>query len=88
VQGEEAGESCAADDGAAEQQMDQRRADEGDAAEDGSADAEAPVGILIEAHDLAGEGHAERESNRPTPMIQVSSRGICTRRRGRPGSCG
>ena len=36
-------------------------ADEGHAADDGSADAEAPVGVLIEAQDLAGKGHAERE---------------------------
>ena len=34
--------------------------DERDAARDRSADSEAPVGVLIEAEDLAGEGHAER----------------------------
>ena len=45
------------------------------AADDGSADAEAPVGVLIKTQHLAGEGHAEREKSRKTPMIQVSSRG-------------
>ena len=34
---------------------------DGNAAHDGGADAEAPVGVLIEAQHLAGEGHAERE---------------------------
>ena len=32
---------------------------DGHATRDGSADAETPVGVLIEAQDLAGEGHAE-----------------------------
>ncbi len=61
VQREEARERWSADDGAAEHQVDERAADPGNAAHDGSADAEAPVGVLIEAQDLAGEGHAERE---------------------------
>ena len=34
-------------------------ADERSAAGDGSADAQPPIGILIEAQDLSGEGHAE-----------------------------
>ena len=42
-------------------QVDERAADQGNAAHDGGADAEAPVGVLIEAQHLAGEGHAERE---------------------------
>ena len=45
-------------------QMHERAADEGHAAHDGGADAEAPVGVLIEAQDLAGEGHAEREQKK------------------------
>ena len=61
VQGEEAGERWASDDRAAEHEIDQRAADEGHAAEDGGADAEAPVGVLIEAQNLAGECHAEGE---------------------------
>ena len=36
------------------------RADQGNAAGDGSADAEAPVGVLVEAQHLPGEGHAQR----------------------------
>ena len=60
VEREEAREGGAADDGTAEQQMHQGAADEGNAADDGGADAEAPVGVLIEAQHLAGEGHAER----------------------------
>ncbi len=61
VEGEEAGECVAGDDGAAEHEAYQWSADEGDAAEDGGSDAEAPVGVLIEAEDLAGEGHAKSE---------------------------
>ena len=61
MEGEEARERGAGDDGTAEHEVDERAADEGHAAEDGSADAEAPVGVLIEAQDLAGEGHAEGE---------------------------
>jgi hypothetical protein len=53
---------AAADNRSAEHQMDQRRADNRHAARDnGSADAQAPVGVLIEAHHLAGKGHAQRE---------------------------
>ena len=54
-------ERGAGDDGAAEHEIHERAADEGHAAEDGGADAEAPVGVLIEAKNLAGEGHAEGE---------------------------
>ena len=61
VQGEEAGERVAADDGPPEHEADEWASDERDAAEDGGADAEAPVGVLVEAQDLAGEGHAEGE---------------------------
>ena len=61
MQREEARERLAADDGTAEHQVDQLAADPRHAADDGSADAEAPVGVLIEAQHLAGEGHAERE---------------------------
>ena len=53
-------ERGAGDDGTAEQQMHQAAADEGHAADDGCADAQAPVCVLIEAQNLAGEGHAER----------------------------
>jgi hypothetical protein len=42
-------------------QMHQAAADEGHAARDGCADAQAPVGVLIEAQHLAGEGHAQRQ---------------------------
>ena len=41
--------------------MDERAADDRHAAHDGSADAEAPIGVLIEAQHLAGEGHAQGE---------------------------
>ncbi len=60
VKREEARKRGAGDDGTAEKQMHQAAADEGHAAGDGCADAEAPVGVLIEAQNLAGEGHAER----------------------------
>jgi hypothetical protein len=75
MQREEAREGCAADDGPPSMQMDQCAADKRNAADDGCADAEAPVGVLIEAQNLAGEGHAQREQKQPTPTIQVSSRG-------------
>ena len=60
MQREEARERGAGDDGSAQQQMHQPAADPRHAADDGCADAEAPVGVLIEAQHLAGEGHAER----------------------------
>ena len=50
--------------GAAQQEMHQRRADDGHAAHDGGADAETPVRVLIEAQHLAGEGHAERQQQK------------------------
>jgi hypothetical protein len=64
VQRKEARYGGSADDGSTEQQMDERRADERYAAHDGGSDAEAPVGVLIEAHDLSGKGHAEREQEK------------------------
>ena len=60
VEREEAREGCARDDGPAQQHVDGIPADERNATGDGSADAESPVGVLIEAQDLSGEGHAER----------------------------
>ncbi len=61
VEGEEARESQAADDGPAKQRVNEVAADPGNAAGDGCADAEAPVGVLVKAENLAGEGHAEGE---------------------------
>ena len=55
---------ASADDGPAEHHVDELAADPRDAAHDGGADAEAPVGVLIEAQDLAGEGHAEGEEEK------------------------
>ena len=37
----------------------------GHTARDRRADAEAPVGVLVEAHDLSGKGHAQREQQQP-----------------------
>ena len=59
MQREETRERCAGNDGTAEEQMNQAAADERHAAHDGRADAEAPIRILIEAKNLAGEGHAK-----------------------------
>ncbi len=59
VKSEKAGERGAGNDGAAEKKVNGPRADDGNAAGDGSANADAPEGVLIEAQDLAGEGHAE-----------------------------
>ena len=60
VQRKEARERGAVDDGTAQHQVDKLPADERYAAHDGCADAESPVGVLIEAQHLAGEGHAQR----------------------------
>ena len=60
VQREEAGQRRAGDDRAAEQQVHECPTEDGRAAGDRGADAEPPVRVLVEAHDLAGEGHAER----------------------------
>ena len=44
--------------------------------DDRRADPEAPVRVLVEAQDLAGERHAERHQRAGRrPTIQVSSRG-------------
>ena len=51
---------CPGDDRAAQHHLHDLRPDDGSAAGDGRADAEAPVGVLVEAQDLAGEGHAQR----------------------------
>ena len=59
VQREESRERVAGDDGAAQQQMHQTSAEKRNAAHDGDPDAQAPIGILIEAQHLAGEGHAQ-----------------------------
>ena len=61
VQRKEARKRGAADDRPAQQEMHHGSAGERNAADDGSADAQAPVGVLIEAQDLSGEGHAQGE---------------------------
>ena len=61
VEREESRQRLAPDDGAAEHKVHEIAADHWDAADDGGADAETPVGVLIEAQHLAGEGHAERK---------------------------
>ena len=47
--------------------MDERLADDRRAGGDGRADAEAPVGVLVPAQHLAGEGHAERAQEEEDP---------------------
>ncbi len=59
MDGEEAGKGFARDDRAAEHQFDHRWPNDGGATGDGGADSETPIGVLIEAQDLAGEGHSE-----------------------------
>ena len=61
VQREEARERWPGDDGAAQHQIHQRAADERHAAQDRRADAEPPVGVLIEAQNLSRKCHAQRE---------------------------
>src|SRR5208283_3041488 len=60
VQREEARQSLARDDRSAENKVHDFEADDRRAAGDRRADAEAPVGVLIEAQDLAGERHPQR----------------------------
>ncbi len=50
---------CPADDRSAVDQVHQVGADKRDAAHDGGADAQTPVGVLVEAQHLSGEGHAQ-----------------------------
>ena len=60
MQGEKAGQGWTGDNRSAQQQIDQRPADERHAGDDRGANAQTPVGILVEAHHLAGECHAQR----------------------------
>ena len=46
--------------GSTQQHVDHGRTNKGNTAGDGSANPQTPVGILIEAQNLTGEGHAER----------------------------
>ena len=59
MQGEEPAERFAPDDRAAENEVHEARSDPWDAARHRHADAESPVGVLVPAEYLAGEGHSE-----------------------------
>ena len=60
MQCEEAGQRGAGNDGTAQHEMDKLAPDKRNAAHDRSPDAQAPIGVLIEAQHLPGEGHAQR----------------------------
>jgi hypothetical protein len=75
MNGKEARQSFAGDDWSAQHQVDERRSDERHSAHDGSADAKAPVRILVEAQHLPVNAIPSVISRRKTPTIQVSSRG-------------
>ncbi len=64
VQREEARQRLARDDRAAEHHLDELAADERDAPRDRGSDPEAPVRVLVEAQDLAGERHAQRHDEK------------------------
>ena len=61
MQRKKAREGGAADHGTAKHGMHDVTADDRNTAGDGNADADAPEGVLVKAHDLAGERHAEGE---------------------------
>jgi hypothetical protein len=67
VEREEAGQGLPGDDGAAQHHLHDLRPDDGSAAGDGRADPEAPIRVLVEAQDLAREGHAERTEKKEDP---------------------
>src|SRR5579883_2209676 len=64
VQGEKAGERGPGDDGPTEHEFHGERADDRYTAGDRGADADAPVGVLIEAQDLTAEGHTKRHEKK------------------------
>ena len=59
VEGEKARKRVAVDDGPAEHELDQLRTKEWHPPGDGRTDAGAPIGILVETHDLTGEGQTK-----------------------------
>ena len=81
MQGEEAGERRAGDDGTAQQQTHQPAAHQRHATHDRGADSQSPIRVLVETQHLAGKSHAERHqqqenAHRPGefPRILVGSK--------------
>jgi len=60
VKRKEAGQGCPGDDGTAQHHLHDLRSEDGRAAGDGRSDPEAPIGVLVEAQDLSGEGQSQR----------------------------
>src|SRR6516164_5837750 len=59
VEREESRECCPVNDGPAQHEVDKLATNQRNTTHDRSADAQAPVGVLIKTKHLAGEGHAE-----------------------------
>ena len=55
---------CAGDDRASQQQIDQPGPDDGNSAHNRGANAQSPIGVLIESQHLACKGHAERHQQK------------------------
>ncbi len=67
MEGEEPGQRLARDDRPAEEKSDQPRPQDGNPGHHRRADAETPVGIRVEAHDLPGECHTQGEQEQRDP---------------------
>ena len=67
VEREEARQSFRGDDRPAEHQIHEAFANEGNTTQDGSADAQTPIGVLIPAQHLPGKRHAQSAQHEYAP---------------------
>ena len=79
VQREKAGKRRSGDDRPAEHEVEERASHARDAAHDGGADSQPPVGVLIEAQHLAGEGHSQSDEKEQDPHQPGELPGILVR---------